>query len=97
MEQPFIGNRKDRTTRFPQTGPTLIGEDTRTCIAWGEGLVGGSDRAKHNDLRRHFVHDAVKDGVLTLQVVSIADNIANLLTKPLAEPAFLLIRKRLMG
>jgi hypothetical protein len=82
---------------FPQNDPTPIGEDNRTCIAWGEGAVGGSDRAKHIDLRRHFVHDAVKAGILTLHAVSSSDNIADLLTKPLAEPVFLLLRKRMMG
>ena len=44
---------------FPQPEPTVIYEDNRTCIAWSEGSVGGSDRAKHIDLREHFVHDAV--------------------------------------
>ncbi len=68
-----------------------------TVLAWGEGAVGGSDQAKHINLRRHFVHDSVTDGILTLHVVSSADNIADLLTKPLAEPIFLLLRKRRMG
>ena len=87
----------DLVLRSPQNDPTPIGEDNRTCIAWGKGAVGGSDRAKHIDLRRHFVHDAVKDGILTLHAVSSSDNIADLLTKPLAEPVFLLLRKRMMG
>ena len=30
---------------FPQKDPTHIGEDNRTCVAWGEGAVGGSYRA----------------------------------------------------
>jgi hypothetical protein len=82
---------------YTQSGPTPIFEDNRTCIAWTEGSVGGSDRAKHIDLRAQFVHDAVKDGVLTLCPVSSADNVADLLTKPLPEAAFLVLRKRLMG
>ena len=68
-----------------------------TCIARSEGPVGGSDRAKHIDLRQHFVHNAVKDGILTLHVVRSEDNLADILTKPLAEPVFLILRKRLMG
>ena len=82
---------------YPQSSPTPIFEDNRTCIAWTEGSVGGSDRAKHIDLRVHFVHDAVQDGVLTLNVVSSAENVADLLTKPLPEASFLILRKRLMG
>ncbi len=82
---------------YLQSGPTPIFEDNRTCIAWTEGSVGGSDRAKHIDLRAHFVHDAVKDGILTLQTVSSAENVADLLTKPLPETVFRVLRKRLMG
>ena len=82
---------------FPQSEPTPIGEDNRTCVAWAEGAVGGSDRAKHIDLRVHFVHEAVQANVLSLQVVRSADNLADLFTKPLAQPVFLSQRKRLMG
>ena len=55
---------------FPQTAPTQVFEDNSTCIAWSEGSVGGSDRAKHIDLREHFVHDAVKEDVLQLVAVA---------------------------
>ncbi len=34
---------------FPQKEPTMIYEDNHTCIAWSEGSVGGSDRAKQID------------------------------------------------
>ena len=82
---------------FPQPEPTVIYEDNRTCIAWSEGSVGGSDRAKHIDLREHFVHDAVQAKVLKLEAIASADNVADLLTKPLARTPFQLLRKRLMG
>ena len=35
---------------FAQKEPTKIFEDNRTCVAWSQGSVGGSDRAKHLDL-----------------------------------------------
>ncbi len=84
---------------YPQSSPTPIFEDNRTCIAWTEGSVGGSDRAnlKRIDLRAHFVNYAVKDGILTLQTVSSAENFADLLTKPLPETVFRILRKCLMG
>ena len=82
---------------FPQKNATEIGEDNRTCIAWSEGSVGGSDRAKHIDLRQHFVHNAVRDKVLSLRSIKSEDNVADLLTKPLAEPAFQVLRKQIMG
>ena len=37
---------------FPQPEPTLAFEDNSTYIAWSEGSVGGSDPAKHIDLRQ---------------------------------------------
>jgi hypothetical protein len=36
---------------FPQTAPTPVFADNETCIAWSEGSVGGSERAKHVDPR----------------------------------------------
>ena len=51
---------------FPQSLPTPVDEDNTTCIGWSEGTVGGTDQAKHIDLRRFFVHDAVSRGDLIL-------------------------------
>ena len=82
---------------FPQSEPTPIGEDNRTCVAWAEGAAGGSDRAKHIDLRVHFVHDAVQSKVLSLQVVRSADNLADIFTKPLWQPVFVSLRQRVLG
>ena len=52
---------------------------------------------KHIDLRRHFVHEAVQGKNLTLKAVSSEDNVADLLTKPLPEQPFKLLRKQLLG
>jgi len=82
---------------FPQSEPTPVYEDNRTCVAWSEGSVGGSDRAKHIDLREHFVHDAVASKILKLVPIASAANFADLLTKPLGAAVFLPLRKRLMG
>ncbi len=62
-----------------------------------EGSVGGIDRAKHVDLRLHFVHQAVQDKIISLRAIKSEDNIADLRTKPLAEPALLVLRKLPMG
>ena len=82
---------------FPQTDPTPIFEDNSTCIKWAGGAVGGTDRAKHIDLREHFVHEAVTNKVLQLEPVDSVDNVADLLTKPLLKALFLPLRKRIMG
>ena len=51
---------------FPQPGHTPVFADNDTSIAWSEAPVGGSDRAKHLDLRVHCLHGAVKAGELVL-------------------------------
>jgi len=81
----------------PQQDPTAIGEDNRTCIAWSEGSVGGSDRAKHIDLRKHFVHDSVQASHIKLNPVRSADNLADLFTKPLPRSSFESLRNRIIG
>ena len=68
---------------FQQTPPTCVYEDNRTCVAWSEGSVGVSDRAKHIDLREHFVHNAVDREFLKLKPVPSATNVADVLTRPL--------------
>ena len=82
---------------FAQPAATSVFEDNATAISWSEGAVGGSDRAKHIDLREHYVHDAVAQGVLKLVKVPSADNLADLFTKPLPKDRFLVLRKKLMG
>ncbi len=58
--------------------------------------MGGSDRAKHIDLREHFVHEAQDKKVLQLVPVASSDNVADLLTKPLLKASFLILQKHLM-
>jgi hypothetical protein len=83
---------------FKQNSPTPIFADNETCIHWSEGSVGGSDRAKHIDLRKHFVHDARQQGILQLQKIDSEFNGADLLTKPFKDTMlFERHRKHLMG
>ena len=46
-------------------------------------------RAKHIDIRYHFIHSHVESGLFTLSHVSGPLNSADLLTKPLSRPVFL--------
>jgi hypothetical protein len=43
-----------------------------------------NDRIKHIDLRHHFLHGLVERGLISMNFVCTADNIADLLTKPLS-------------
>jgi hypothetical protein len=83
---------------FPQTSPTVIYADNETCIAWSEGSIGGSERAKHLDLRIHFLHEAVNAGHVVLRKIDTKLNCSDLLTKPsIPADRFALFRRRLMG
>jgi hypothetical protein len=92
---------------FPQTSPTVIYADNETCIAWSEGSIGGSERAKRIDLRIrflhevriHFLHEAVNAGHVILRKIDTTKlNRSDLLTKPsIPADRFALFRRRLMG
>ena len=89
----FLGN-----LGFPQTLPTSVFADNETCIAWSEGSVGGSERAKHVDLRMHFVHEARAAGHLQLHKIDSKLNCADILTKASTPPdVFTELRRRIMG
>jgi len=68
-----------------------------TLVSRSQSSVGGSDRAKHIDLREHFVHEAVDKKILKLEPINSTDNAADLLTKPLLKALFWPLRKRLLG
>ncbi len=95
---PLDVTRVGRPLGFPQTGPTVVFADNETCIAWSEGSIGGSERAKHLDLRVHFLREAVEAGHIVLRKIDTKLNCSDLLTKPsLSAERFAQFRQRLMG
>ena len=65
---------------FSQSNPTIVYEDNETAIRWSESPV-GSERARHIDLRKHFVHEKVKQLELALVKIDGCDQVADSLTK----------------
>ena len=83
---------------FPQKTFTPIFADNETCIRWSQGAVGGSERAKHIDLRKHFVHTASDQGILQLLKIDTKLNASDILTKPFVDAAlFQRLRQSMMG
>jgi hypothetical protein len=82
---------------YSQTAPTIIYEDNATCLKWANGAVGGTDRAKHIDLRQHFIHEALEKKIVHLQNIKGTENVADILTKPLVKAKFIPFRNTLMG
>ncbi len=44
---------------FTQKRPTPIYEDNAACFQWGSNVIGGRERAKHIDIRKHFAHEVI--------------------------------------
>ena len=78
-----------------QHKPTIIMGDNQGSIAIARNPVFHS-RTKHIDIRHHFIHEAIQDGVIDLRFCPTNEMIADVLTKPLSRNRFEQLR-RLMG
>jgi hypothetical protein len=72
---------------FPQWLATIIFNDNQACIAMSDHEINHS-RAKHIDLRYHFVRELVEGKKIIVQFVPSKDNLADILTKPLGPQVF---------
>ena len=79
---------------WPQGEPTVIRTDSAAAKALAEAST-TSQRSKHIDLRFHHVRELIDNGDIVLEKVSSAENLADVLTKPLASVAFKRITDRL--
>jgi len=68
---------------FQQSRPVKIQEDNQSAIAYSKNPT-NHKYTKHIDTRYHFVREQVAANVIELQKVPSADNVADVLTKPLA-------------
>ena len=69
--------------RLPQIDNTAVYEDNTACIEWSNHVMGGRERAKHIDIRKHFAHEAVQNGHMRLYKIPTEYQLADLLTKGL--------------
>jgi hypothetical protein len=44
--------------RLPAVDSTSVFEDKTACIEWSNRIMGGRERAKHMDMRKHLAHEA---------------------------------------
>ncbi len=57
-------------------------------IAWGNHIIGGRERAKRIDIRKHFAHEVIQNRHMRLIRVSTSDELADIVTKALPLPPF---------
>ena len=70
---------------FEQGPATVVYEDNSACIEWGNNIIGGRERAKHIDIRKHFAHEAIMNGHLVLTKIPTDAQLADIMTKGLKE------------
>ncbi len=73
---------------LPQGDNTVVFEDNTACIEWSNHVIGGRERAKHIDIRKHFAHEAVQNGHMRLYKIPTEFQLADLLTKGLQRGQF---------
>jgi hypothetical protein len=76
-----------RDLGFTQTLATTIHADNQGCIALSRNPVSHS-RAKHIDIRHHFIRERVASNEITLEYCSTKDMVADIFTKALPREAF---------
>lgn len=79
---------------YPQTSATIIHADNQGCIALTRNPVAHS-RAKHIDIRHHFIRERVENKEIDLQYCSTKDMLADIFTKQLPREAFETFRSTL--
>ena len=73
---------------LPQGDNTPVFEDNTACIEWANHVIGGRERPKHIDIRKHFAHEAVQNGHARLHQIPTEYQLADLLTKSLQRSQF---------
>jgi hypothetical protein len=66
---------------------TAILCDNQSCIKMTENPV-FYDKSKHIEIRYHFIYDIVQRGALKLQYISMDEQVADVMTKPLSRVKF---------
>jgi hypothetical protein len=72
---------------LPTDTPVSILNDNNGCIALSKNPV-HHERSKHIAMRHHFLREKVENNTVKLDFVPSADNLADMLTKSLPQPAF---------
>lgn len=76
-------------------GPTTVYSDSQSAMHMANNPTAG--RAKHMDIKYHFVKDACENGVVAFKYCHTNEQAADLLTKALARPKLVKFRDMVTG
>ena len=76
--------------------PTSIHIDNQSAMRFAENPIFHS-RSKHIDIRHHFVRERLASNEVILTHCASEENMADMLTKALPRPQFIILRDRLLG
>jgi hypothetical protein len=79
-----------------QAGPTVIMEDNQGCCAMSTNPI-HHQRAKHIDIRYHFVREQSARGTIKLLWIATEEQQADLLTKALGPQKVAYFRNKMLG
>ena len=77
-----------------QMDATCIHCDNQSCVKLSENPM-FHDKSKHIEIKYHYIRDMVQRGVVKVQYVATEEQIADVLTKPLARLKYEYFRERL--
>jgi hypothetical protein len=77
-----------------QSGATTIFIDNKSAIQLCKNPV-FHDRSKHIEVRYHYIRHCIDDGKINVEHISTSEQLADILTKPLARVRFQELRTRI--
>ena len=77
----------------PLRAPTIVKEDNQSCIAMAKNPQ-YHGRAKHIDIKHHFVRELVGDDTIKLEYCPTNEMVADILTKGLVRERFCCLRQK---
>ena len=96
-KQPVQAFTRSFTATPPKSlAPSIIYEDNEACIVLAENDH-HKPRTKHISIKWHHFRDQIQNGSITIRKIASADNLADILTKPLVRVKHEALRKQMMG
>jgi len=98
---PFLNLLQEISAVFdlPSTKPIFnckVWEDNESCIKVATSPK-FTPRTKHIAIKYHHFRSFVQDETITIHSIGTKEQLADILTKPLAESSFCYLRQKLMG